>query len=335
MKRYGHLYEKICDIENLKTAHKNARKGKNHYREVEMVDTDPDRFILQIHDMLKNKTYRTAEYRVFDKIDKGKERTIYVLPYYPDRIIQWAIVQVLEPIWISTLVNCTYSSIKGRGLHKGLRKLQKDLEYKKQTKYCLKLDIKKFYPSINHNILKQTIARKIKDPDVLGLLYEIIDSVEGVPIGNYLSQYFGNLYLSAFDHWIKEKKGRKYYYRYCDDIVILGSNKNDLKQLLSEIQEYLEDTLNLKIKENYQIFPTEKRGIDFLGYRCFGKYTLLRKSIVKRMKRKLIPMQRFSQLTPHDPNIIASYKGWIQWCNGYRLMNKYISPLMGKEVILW
>lgn len=335
MKRYGYLYEKICDIENLKTAHKNARKGKTHYRDVKIVDSDPDFYITQIHEMLKNKTYQTSEYNIFDKIDKGKERTIYVLPYYPDRIIQWAIVQILEPIWISTLVDCTYSSIKGRGLHKGLRKLQKDLEYEIQTKYCLKLDIRKFYPSINHDILKKTIARKIKDPDVLGLLNEIIDSVEGVPIGNYLSQYFGNLYLSAFDHWIKEEKGRKYYYRYCDDIVVLGRDKTELRQLLSEIREHLETTLNLKIKENYQIFPTEKRGIDFLGYRSFGKFTLLRKSIVKRMKRRLVPMQRFAQLTPHDLKVIASYKGWIQWCDGYRLMKKYIRPLMGKEVIQW
>ena len=118
----------------------------------------------------------------------------------------------------------------------------------------------KFYPSIDHEILKQVVRRKIKDKRLLWLLDEIIDSADGVPIGNYLSQYFANLYLAYFDHWIKEEKRIKYYYRYADDIVILGSDKNELHSLLHEIRAYLSDRLKLKVKRNYQVFPVDKSG---------------------------------------------------------------------------
>lgn len=333
MKRYGHLYSKIYDMDNLIAAHHNARKGKSFYREVQMVDADPEKYLGQIQEMLRNKTYRTSRYKTFMKIDKGKEREIFALPYYPDRIIQWAVVQVLEPIWMKTLIADTFSSLKGRGIHQGLRKLQKDLQQRQETKYCLKLDVKKFYPSIDHAILKIIIRHKIKDRDVLALLDNVIDSAEGVPIGNYLSQYFGNLYLSAFDHWMKEVNRVRYYYRYCDDIVVLGPDKPTLRELLGKIGEFFRARLNLKVKENWQVFPTFVRGVDFLGYRCFGHFTLLRKSTVKLMKKKLTRMLIHEKLTPHDLHVIGSYYGWVMWCDGNRLRKKYIDPLMRKEIL--
>lgn len=332
MKRYNNLYEKIYDINNLKLAHYNARKGKIHYKEVQMVDSDVDFYIKDIHFMLKNKTYKISDYKIYTKFDGKKEREIFVLPYYPDRIIQWAIIQIVEDIWIKSLISQTYSSIKNRGIHKCVKKLSYDL-YKYKPEYCLKLDIKKFYPSINHDILKNIIRKKIKDKDLLELLDHIIDSANGVPIGNYLSQYFGNLYLNQFDHWIKENKHIKFYYRYCDDIVILHNDKQFLHELLLNINNYLNNNLKLTLKENYQIFPIEKRGIDFVGYRFFGNYILLRKSIKNNMKKKIIPMYDFKDITKHDLNVIGSYNGWIKWCNGYRLYKKYLENLKNKEVI--
>jgi hypothetical protein len=333
MKRYGHLYSKIYSMDNLIAAHQNARWGKTHYAEVQMVDADPEKYLSRIQEMLRNKTYRTSKYTVFTKMDKKKEREIFALPYYPDRIIQWAVVQVLEPIWMNTLISNTFSSLKGRGIHQGLRKLKKDLQQRNDTKYCLKLDVKKFYPSINHEILKTTIRHKIKDPDVLALLDNVIDSAEGVPIGNYLSQYFGNLYLNSFDHWMKETNHLRYYYRYCDDIVVLGPEKSALHRLLDKIELYFHEHLRLQVKENWQVFPTFIRGIDFLGYRCFGNYTLLRKSTTMAMKRKLTRMLKHEELTPHDVHVIGSYHGWLKWCDGHRLEKKYIDPLRGKKVL--
>jgi len=333
MKRYGNLFSKIYAMDNLVEAHRNARKGKTHYSEVKMVDANPEKYLLLIQDILINKTYHTSKYRTFTKIDKKKEREIFALPYYPDRIIQWAIVQVLEPVWMKTFIKGTYSSLKGRGIHKALLDLKQDLNDGVGTKYCLKMDIKKFYPSIDHDILKTIIRRKIKDPNVLAILDEIIDSAPGVPIGNYLSQYFGNLYLNGFDHWIKEEKQVKYYYRYCDDSIILAPDKQALHQLRTEIQVYLSENLNLELKSNYQVFPTNIRGIDFVGYRSFSNYTLVRKSIARNMKKKLTPLQGMPDLTPHDQNVIGSYHGWLLWGDTHRLSNKYITPLMGKPVI--
>jgi RNA-directed DNA polymerase len=334
MKRYGNLFSKIYAMDNLVEAHRNARKGKTHYTEVRMVDVDPEKYLVLIQEMLTYKNYHTSKYQTFNKIDKKKEREIFALPYYPDRIIQWAIVQVLEPIWMKTFIKSTYSSLKGRGVHKALLDLKHDLNDGAGTKYCLKMDIKKFYPSIDHGLLKTLIRRKIKDPDVLSILDEIIDSAPGVPIGNYLSQYFGNLYLNGFDHWIKEEKQVKYYYRYCDDIIILAQDKQFLHQLRTGIQVYLSENLNLELKSNYQVFPTNIRGIDFVGYRSFSNYTLVRKSIARNMKKKLTPLHSVSTLTPHDQNVIGSYNGWLVWGDTHRLSNKYITPLMGKPVIV-
>lgn len=215
MKRYNNLFEKIVDLDNIKLAHKNASKGKRHYSEVKMINAKPDFYTRLIRKMLIEGTYNTSEYKRKFKNDKGKMREIFVLPYYPDRIIHHAIMQVLEPIWKKTFIANTYQSIKGRGVHKCKKHLETILLDREITDdiYCFKLDIEKFYPSINNEILKQILRRKIKCKPTLALLDNIIDSTEGVPIGNYISQFFGNPYLTYFDHFMKEVVGCKYYYR--------------------------------------------------------------------------------------------------------------------------
>ena len=326
MKRYGNLYPRMWDMENIKHAHINARKGKSHYQEVKMVNADEEYYLSQIQDMLKNKTFRNSEYEIFIKTDSGKERRIYKLPYFPDRIIHHCIMKILEPIWVNTLITDTYSSLKGRGIHNGVRRIRKALKDKENTKYCLKMDVQKFYPSIDHAILKSIIRQKIKDPDVLLLLDEIINSTDGVPIGNYLSQYFGNIYLSCLDHWIKEKAGCRYYFRYCDDMVILHSDKKYLSQLRIEISNYLESNLNMNLKDNWQVFPVNERGIDFLGYRFYHDHTLLRKSIATRFKQRMSQIKgTYPYLTPISIiSSIMSYHGWMKHADCYNLQTKYI-----------
>lgn len=160
------------------------------------------------------------------------------------------------------------------------------------------------------------MRKKFKDTDLLYLLDNIIDSAEGVPIGNYLSQYFANFYLSYFDHWLKENKKVKHYFRYCDDIVILAKTKEELWILYKEIEEYLESNLKLKVKPNYRIFPVST-GIDFVGYKTFHNYCLLRKSI----KLNFIRMIKYNK----NDKSIASYNGWLKWCNSINLRNKYLN----------
>jgi len=324
MKKYGYLYEKVYDLANIELAHHNARKGKTHYSEVRMIDNSPQKYFNSIKNMLKNKTYKNSPYEIMTrKTDNGKIREIYKLPYYPDRIIHHAIIQILEPIWFKSLIRDTYSSIKGRGIHDGVKRIKKALFDKENTKYCLKMDVKKYYPSIDNEILKKVIRKKIKDKNLFWLLDEIIDSTKGVPIGNYLSQYFGNLYLTGLDHYFKSKV--KCYFRYCDDIVILHKNKEFLHQLKNEIEIYLNNNLKLRLKENWQVFPVDKRGIDFLGYRFFHGYTLLRKTIKQKFVKTISRIiKRHDRLKWTEiVNSMMSYYGWFKYGNCKNLQNKY------------
>lgn len=326
MKRYSNLYEEICSMDNILAAHANAKRGKMHYQEVQDVEASRDSHMHQLQILLQTKSFKTSEYYTFTKTDSGKPRKIYKLPYFPDRIVHHCIMQVLEPIWKKTFINDTYSSIKDRGIHNGVKRIKSALTDIENTQYCLKLDVRKFYPSINHEILKSIIRKKIKDPEVLSLLDEIIDSAEGVPIGNYLSQYFGNLYLTYFDHWLKETKHCKYLFRYCDDIVLLHSNKQHLSQLKEEIEKYLSNNLKLTLKSNWQIFPVDARGIDFLGYRFFHNYILLRKSIAIKFKQRIRHIKaHWRDLPPSEIlNSVMSYRGWLGHADCNNLTKKYI-----------
>ncbi len=320
MKRINNLYNQIISIENLQLADEKARKGKTRSYGVLKHDKSREQNILDLHKMLKEGTYKTSPYDIFIK-KTPKIRKIYRLPYFPDRIAHHAVMNIMEPIWYKVFSVNSYSCIKGRGIHQALvdlkRYLKKDPE---GTKYCLKIDIKKFYDNIDHDILKAIIRKKIKDVRLLTLLDEVIDSAPGVPIGNYLSQYFANLYLTYFDHWLKEVKGVKYYLRYADDIVILASNKEFLHSLFKDMDRYLREELKLEIKGNWQIFPVEDRGIDFVGYVFFHKYVLLRKSIKKNFARTLYKFRKRNLLI--DKNQIASWIGWAKHCNSTNLLKK-------------
>jgi retron-type reverse transcriptase len=316
MKRVNNLYEQICSIENLQLADAIARKGKMHQPAVIAHIKNEELNIWNLNQMLVNKIYKTSEYTTF-KIYEPKEREIFRLPYFPDRIVHHAIMNVMEKIFVSTFTADTYSCIKTRGIHAAARKLRKSLCDVSGTEYCLKLDIKKFYPNVDHDILKQLLRRKIKDEHLLFLLDEIIDSAPGLPIGNYLSQYFANFYLTYFDHWLKEEKRVKYYFRYADDLVILHSEKPYLHELLDDIRNYLQQNLKLSIKENYQVFPVDARSIDFVGYRFYHTHTLLRKSIKQNFARMLAKRK--------NKESIAAYYGWAKHCNSVNLLKKLLA----------
>ncbi len=315
MKRIGNLYNEICSIQNLELADQKARKGKKDQYGIKLHDRNRESNIAWLHLSLINKTYKTSEYVTF-KVYEPKEREVFRLPYFPDRITHHAIMNVLEAVFVANFTADTYSCIKGRGIHAAARAVQNALQDKEGTVYCLKLDIKKFYPNIDHDVLKSLLSRKFKDKNLLWLLSEIIDSAPGLPIGNYLSQYFANFYLSYFDHWLKEQKAIRYYFRYADDLVILSPSKQHLHQLLSDIRIYLASNLKLEIKGNYQVFPVAARGIDFVGYRFYHTHTLLRKSIKKNFARMLAKRKNAAS--------IASYYGWAKHCNSKHLLKKLL-----------
>ena len=341
MKRYNNLFEQICSIENIELADKKARRHKSNNCGIRTHDKHKQEDYEKLRLQLLNGTYKTSKYSTF-KVYEPKERIIFRLPYYPDRILHHAIMNILEPIWVSVFTKDTYACIKGRGIHAVVKNLKKNLtDDPEGTKYCLKLDITKFYPSIDHDILKKILRKKIKDEFLLALLDSIIDSADGVPIGNYLSQFFANLYLAYFDHWVKEVLKVKYYYRYADDIVVLCDNKEQLRYYLSQIREYLNINLKLKIKDNYQIFPVDSRGIDFVGYKFFHTHVLLRKSIKYKI-RNLINKYIQNRLSFKDMvKSLQSYFGWMKYCNSKNLLQKIQNKIgirysnwVGKETII-
>jgi len=313
MKRYGNLYEKVWHIKNLIEADKKARSGKKN-KSIREFDKSRGCNLITLQNILINNEYNTSVYKTF-KIFEPKERIISKLPYYPDRIIHHAIINILDNIWIKQFNSDVYGNIKGRGIHKALYKIKDDLKDIDGTKYCLKFDIKKYYPSVNNSILKNIIRHKIKDNKLLRLLDNIIDSSQGIPIGNYLSQYFANLYLSKFDNYIKHNLKIKYYYRYVDDIIILNNNKVELHKIFKLIKEYIDVNLKLIIKNNHQIFPINKRNIDFVGYVINRDYIRIRKKIKKSF---------IKSSTSNNRSSIYSYLGWLKHADSKNLIKKYL-----------
>ncbi len=317
MKRVNNIYNQIISIENLQLADAVAQMGKAKQYGVQRHNRNAEANILKLHGMLVDKKFKTSPYTTFT-VYEPKERLIFRLPYYPDRIVHHAIMNVIEPVLVSMFTADTYACIKGRGVHKAADKIKKLLvEHEASTQYCLKIDVRKFYPSIDHEILQNQLRRKFKDNDFLQLMDGIIDSSEGLPIGNYLSQSLSNFYLTGFDHWLKQDKKVQHYFRYVDDIIILAGSKEYLHSLMIEIEAYLKAVLKLDIKSNWQVFPVDVRGIDMLGYRFFRKYTLMRKKIKQKFARAVKRKKSRSS--------IEAYKGWASHCNSKHLLKKLLT----------
>lgn len=367
------LFNSICSMDNLYRAYQNAKSGKGWYKEVKQIEKRPFYYLAGLQYMLKNHLFKTSEYEIFILNEGKKKRDVYKLPFFPDRIAQWAILQVIEPFLVANMTADTYSAIPGKGIQPIVNDLRgyyktKRVDGKKKsvwvpsillsdeenTRYCYKIDLHHYYQSINHEVLKQKFRKVFKDPELLWLLDEIADSINtateedlielslsgeievdpntGIPIGNYMSQYSGNFYLSSFDHWVKEELHVKHYYRYMDDVVIFASSKEELHEIHRKVTAYTRDYLHLNIKGNYQIFPTKVRGVDFVGYRFFGEYTLLRKSTAINFKRKMRAcrkkMENNIPPTYSEWCSFNSYKGWLGNCDNYRLFKKYMEPLI-------
>jgi len=320
MKRHGKLWERITDIENLYDAYRRARKGKSWQNKVKRFESNLDVNLAHIRKVLLDKTFATSSY-VEKIIYEPKMRTIYKLPFSPDRIVQHALMNVLEPIWSKLFISDSYACLIGRGIHAGSKRA---MEFVRRNRYCLKMDISKFYPSVDHDILFEIVKRKIKCTDTLWLIQNIIDSFPGgknVPIGNYTSQWFGNLYLNELDQFIKHNERVKDYVRYCDDFCLFSNDKGHLNDLAQKIRKFLSENLELALSK-CDLFPVS-RGVDFLGYRHFPRYILIRKSTVKRVKKRLalFPSLFWAGKISREQIIssIASTLGWLKWANSHNL----------------
>jgi hypothetical protein len=235
-------------------------------------------------------------------------------------------MSVIEPIWEKLFIFDSYACIVGKGIHAGSRRT---MEFVRRNKYALKCDISKFYPSVDHKILFNIVKTKIKCPDTLWLLDDIISSFPGgknVPIGNYTSQWFGNLYLNELDQYVKVDLQRRFghldYIRYCDDFCLFHNDKKTLRECAELMKDFLAEKLELKFSK-CEAFPVS-HGVDFLGYRHFNNYILLRKSTIKRVRRRLTQLPRkyekgYITAEQYRSSVGSTY-GWLKHANSHNLM---------------
>lgn len=330
LKRIGNIYHKICDIENIKIAIYKSSLGKRTQKHVLKILNNIDYYALQIKEMLISQTYIPSPYKtkkIYDGANK-KERIICKPNYYPDQIIHWALILQIQPILMKGMYSYNCGSVPGRGTSYGQKIVRKWLDKDpKNTKYCLKLDISKFYPSINNRMLIQKVKNKIKDRDCISLITIILYSYnyKGLPIGSYISQWFSNFFLEDLDHYIKEELQIKHYIRYVDDMVLFSSNKKILRMTRGIIRFFLIHR-NLILKNNWQVFRTVKRDIDFLGLRFYCNKTILRKRNALRIRRRISKIKKKGYLNYKDACAVISYWGWIKRSDSYNFYKNHIKP---------
>ena len=288
MKRAGNLIYKIAATENIRLAFWKAQKGKQDKHDVIQFRSELEKNIIILRKQLLTSNLDIGHYSFF-KIYDPKERMICSASF-KERVLHHSIMNICEPFFDKFAIYNSYACIKGKGSHKAVEKAK---IFSKKYSCYLKLDIKKYFLSIDHEILKNLLKRKFKDKKLINIFYKIIDSYEnesgkGLPIGNLLSQNWANFYLGFFDRWIKETKQIKGYIRYMDDFILFGNDKEFLRNILSEIKTFLNDYLKLELKNNIQLNYVYK-GVPFLGYRVFqNKVRLIansKKRFIKKLKR--------------------------------------------------
>lgn len=328
MRRYNNLFEQISSIENIEKAIDKASKGKREKKETQIVLAHKEKYVKLIKEMLDNGTYVHSKYSTHI-IYEPKKREIFCLPMFPDRIIQHCLMNVLEPIWEKMFYFHSYSCIKGKGTHSAHLFLEKCIS---KYNWVLQCDVRKFYPSINHDVMKGIFRRKIKDKRVLHLLDVIVDSIEGeknIPIGNYTSQWFGNLYLNELDDFIKHKL-KLVEVRYCDDFILFSNDREELKTALKEIKKFLAERLKLELSKGY--IRNARQGITAFGFKSFknkkGKIiTLIKKRTARKIKKFLTEEATLDKLDDIDEanrvyRVLTSYNGIVKFCKANRFKNK-------------
>lgn len=309
----------VAEYGNLLVAHANAKRKKSFYKSVQDFEKNKEHLLRELSALLLSGNYRTSPYVVETIRDGKKERVIAKLPYYPDRIVHWAIMLQVERLFLNRFTSRSHAAIPGRGIHTALTQVRAILK-DPDMKFCLKLDIKKYFPHIDHRILEDMVSRMIADEGLRKLLFEIIESAPGgnpgVPIGNYLSQYLANRYLSDFDKWLLSQG--YHFVRYMGDIAVFCKTAEEAHVLLREIEWYLARNLHLSVKENWQIFPVDSRPVDIVGYKIGRNYVSLRKSTFKRLRQKCTRIQKHAAkrgyITDRERSTLAAYMGWVVHC---------------------
>lgn len=341
-KTYKNLWTELVSFENLLLASKKAQKGKRFKGSTALFNLNLEKELLKIQRQLKEKIYMPGKYKEF-VIYEPVKRLISAAPYR-DRVVHHALCNVIEPLFEKAFIYDSYANRKAKGTHKAIDRFQ---SYMQKYRYVLKCDIKKYFPSIDHEILYYIISKKIADKNILWLIKTIIDNSNsqepvfdhfdgddllapharrrGLPIGNLTSQFFANIYLNGFDHFVKENRGCKAYVRYVDDFAVFGNDKKQLWEIKRKMGEYLQG-LRLKLHPlKTRVFPS-KNGCEFLGFYMYPNFRKVKKSNVKLFEKKLGAMQAaFRKGVISLEQIHKSIQGWIahvEHADSYRLRER-------------
>ncbi|MBK7409855.1 MAG: RNA-dependent DNA polymerase [Saprospirales bacterium] len=342
MKREKNLFEKIASFENLLQAFYKARKGKRGNANVAWFEFNMEKELFRLEEELKSGTYAPGPYKTFH-IYEPKKRMISAAPFR-DRVVHHAICNVIEPIFEKSFIFDSYANRKGKGTHAAIRRCQ---DFSRKYPYVLKADIQKYFPSIDHQVLKSAIGRKIGCPSTLRLIERIIDHSNpqepvsgffpgddlftrlerrvGLPMGNLTSQFFANIYLDPLDHLVKEQLRVPGYIRYVDDFVLYSDSKKQLHQWKKQIDLFLAQHLRLRLHpDKCVVFPV-KDGIPFLGQHVFPTHRLVRKENLLRFRRRLdrrVPLFYKGEISSEKmESQLNAWLGHIKQADTFRLQN--------------
>ena len=330
IKSYNHLWEKLISDENILLAIHNASHGNMKRRKLTLIKENAEDYVPVVRKWIIH--YKPAMHvpKIINDGISAKKREI-IVPTVEEYIVQHAIMNVLKPIFMKGMYEHTYASIPQRGCHRGMKTVKKWIHNdERNVKYCLKLDVRKYFDSVSQNILINKLESKIHDKRFMELLIKIIHTTDkGLPLGFYSSQWFANFYLQDFDHYIKEELKAKHYIRYMDDIVIFHSNKKELHKIRLAIEAYLRYVLILEVKGNWSLFrfhtrKNKGRFLDFMGFRFYRNRITLRRKIALKAMRKARRIHNKKRVTIHDARQMLTYIGWTKCTDTYGWLKKYI-----------
>ena len=340
MRSYNNLFAQMLTDQSMTTAFMDASKGKREREDVKWVLSHLDSEKENLREILDTETLRLVKHPscVIREANCHKQREIVKPNFRYEQVVHHLVVNQLKPIVLHGFYEYSCGSIPERGCHYGKKYVEKWVrEYPKDQKvYILKMDIRHFFANIDHDILKNKLAKVIRDKKFLRLLYQIIGNhPQGLPLGFYTSQWFANFYLKEFDHYVKEVLHAEHYIRYMDDMVIFDTDKARLHEMRKKISEYLSVELNVGLKDNWQVFPLAEnrednhaRPLDFMGFKFYRNHTTLRKSILKHIRRKSArinaKIRTHQNVTWKDASSIVSYMGWITHSDTYHYYFTYI-----------
>lgn len=330
MKSYNNLYETLISDDNIRCAIINASRSHMKRKKLKRMGAYPEFFIDEVRDWIINYKPKHHNPKIINDGISAKKREI-IVPTIQEHVVQHAVMLVLKPIFMKGMYEHSYASVPQRGCHRGAKVVKKWIKHdERNVKYCLKLDVRKYFQSVSQDILISKLNKIIRDKRFMALLENIIHVVpQGLPLGFYTSQWFANFYLQDFDHYIKEKLGVKHYIRYMDDMVIFDSNKKRLHKIKDSIVEYLHNNLALSLKDNWQVFRFDTRQhkgrfLDFMGFRFYRNKTTLRRKIALKAMRKAKRIFDKHKTTVHDARQMLTYIGWSKVTDTFNWLHNYI-----------